>query len=262
MGTDYDFTINQNGQPQLLYIDKGKKKTNVGNKLSDFTIEKELGKGHFGSVYLVTSKLTNKVYAMKEIKSDRYANEAERLEIQKEVKLLENLNHPNVITYFSSFSENGNFYIILEYINGGSFQDLIKLSKEKGKLIDEKKIWDSLVQILSGLLYLHENKKIIHRDIKPDNILFDKEGNVKISDFGISAINNSEADDILRCHGTRIGPVQFMAPEMINGGNYGFKSDIYMLGLTFYIFMSGQMPEKKIMQDNSIFIALIPYLSP
>ena len=256
MGTDYDFTINQNGQPQLLYIDKGKKKTNVGNKLSDFTIEKELGKGHFGSVYLVTSKLTNKVYAMKEIKSDRYANEAERLEIQKEVKLLENLNHPNVITYFSSFSENGNFYIILEYINGGSFQDLIKLTKEKGKLIDEKKIWDSLVQILSGLLYLHENKKIIHRDIKPDNILFDKEGNVKISDFGISAINNSEADDILRCHGTRIGPVQFMAPEMINGGNYGFKSDIYMLGLTFYIFMSGQMPEKKIMQDNSIFIAL------
>ena len=59
MGTDYDFTINQNGQPQLLYIDKGKKKTNVGNKLSDFTIEKELGKGHFGSVYLVTSKLTH-----------------------------------------------------------------------------------------------------------------------------------------------------------------------------------------------------------
>ena len=90
MGSDYDLTIDQNGQPQLLYIDKGKKKTNVGNKLSDFIIEKKLGEGHFGCVYLVTSKLTNKVYAMKEIKCDRYANEAERLEIQKEVKLLEN----------------------------------------------------------------------------------------------------------------------------------------------------------------------------
>ena len=67
MGADFDLRINQDGQPQLLYIDKGKEKLDIGNKLSDFRIEKELGKGNFGSVYLVTSKLTNKLYAMKEI---------------------------------------------------------------------------------------------------------------------------------------------------------------------------------------------------
>ena len=110
MGADFDFSLDENGKPQFLYIDKGKKKLNVGNKLSDFNIEKQIGKGNFASVYLVKSKITNKVYAMKEIKAERYSNESQRKEVQKEIKLLENLDHPNIITYFSSFSENGNFY--------------------------------------------------------------------------------------------------------------------------------------------------------
>ena len=213
LGNKFDFLFGENGQLEILYIDKGNKKTNVGNKLSDFIIEKQIGKGNFGSVYLVKSKITNKVYAMKEIKSERYKNDSQKAEIQKEIKLLENLDHPHVITYFSSFSENGNFYIITEYINGGNLDYIIKLSKDKGQLVNEKKIWDVLVQTLSGLVYLHDNKKIIHRDIKPDNILFDKESNIKITDFGISAINKEDVDDNLKCHGTCIGPVQYMAPE-------------------------------------------------
>ena len=261
MGADFDVSFNQNGQPQLLYIDKGKKKTNVGNKLSDFIIQKELGKGNFGSVSLVLSKLTNKVYAMKEIKSNRYKNEEQKLKVEKEIKLLENMNHPNVITYFSSFSENGNFYIILEYINGGSLEDLKKRAQKEGKVLTEEKVWDFLVQILAGLMYLHENKKIIHRDIKPDNILFDKEGNIKITDFGISAVNKVGVDDIIGFHNTCIGPLQYMAPEVVNGGSYTFKSDIYMLGLTFFNIMSGQLPEKKIVTNNDVLIALNPNAS-
>ena len=77
-------------------------------------------------------------------------------------------------------------------------------------------------------------------------LLFDKESNIKITDFGISAINKEDVDDNLKCHGTCIGPVQYMAPEMVNGnGNYDFKSDIYMLGLTIFKLMCGQLPEKK-----------------
>ena len=90
MGADFEFTITKDGKPQLLFIDKGRKKVNVGNKLSDFSIERKLGQGHFGSVYLVKSKLTNKLYAMKEIKAERYNSDEQRLEIQKEIKLLEN----------------------------------------------------------------------------------------------------------------------------------------------------------------------------
>ena len=183
---------------------------------------------------------------MKEIKENRYDSEQQRLEIQKEIRLLENLHHPHVITYFTSFRENGNFYIVTEYINGGSFEDLLKKNISQGKFIEEKTIWDLLVQSLSGLLYLHENKKIIHRDIKPDNILLDLEGRVKISDFGVSAIKSEEVEEYVKCHGTVAGPIQFMSPEMCFGGSYDFKSDIYMLGLTFFFMMSNDLPEKRI----------------
>ena len=246
MGGEIELMTDTNGKPQLLFIDKGGKKVNVGSKLSDFTIVKKLGEGHFGSVNLVTSKITKKLYAMKEIKENRYDSEQQRLEIQKEIRLLENLHHPHVITYFTSFRENGNFYIVTEYINGGSFEDLLKKNISQGKFIEEKTIWDLLVQSLSGLLYLHENKKIIHRDIKPDNILLDLEGRVKISDFGVSAIKSEEVEEYVKCHGTVAGPIQFMSPEMCFGGSYDFKSDIYMLGLTFFFMMSNDLPEKRI----------------
>ena len=253
MGADYEYSFDENGMPQLLYIDKGRKKTNVGEKLSDFTIEKQLGKGDFSSVYLVKSKITKKIYAMKEVRAERYSNDKQKSEVQKEIKLLENMDHPNVITYFSSFTENGNFYIITEYLNGGSLEDVIKLLKEKGKVVDEKKVWDFLAQTLSGLMYLHENRKIIHRDIKPDNILWDKDGNIKISDFGISAVNRENIEDILKCHNTVVGSIKFMSPEMSKGNNYDFKSDIYMLGLTAYKLMNLEIPDGVSITSNDVY---------
>ena len=246
MGGEIELMTDSNGRLQFSFIDKGSKNVFVGSKLSDFIVERELGKGNFGSVKLVTSKITHKLYAMKEIKASRYKSENTCREVEKEIKLLENLNHPNVITYFTSFRENGDFYIITEYINGGSLENIMKKNINQGKLIAEKTIWDWLIQSLSGLLYLHENKKIIHRDIKPDNLLIDNGGNLKISDFGVSAINSENVEELLKCHNTMRGPIQFMAPEMGLGLNYDFKSDIYMLGLTFFFLMSNKLPEKKI----------------
>ena len=258
MGSDIELMSDSNGKMQLLFIDKGGKKINVGSKLSDFNIEKRLGSGHFGSVYLVTSKITKKLYAMKEIKPHRYQSTNQMSEIEKEVKLLENIHHPHVITYFTSFKEKGTFYIITEYINGGSLDDLIKKNIQQNKKMDEKAIWDFLVQSLSGLLYLHENKKIIHRDIKPDNLLLDLEGHLKISDFGVSAIKDEDVEELVRCHGTVAGPIDFMSPEMALGGTYDFKSDIYMLGLTFFFIMSNKLPERKI----TIGPMIIPVKNP
>ena len=244
MGADFELSTDSSGKPQLFYIDKGNKNINVGSQLSDFTIIKELGKGNFGSVYLVTSKLTKKVYALKEIKREMY-NDEQRLEVEKEIRLLKDLNHPHVIKYFTSFIENENFYIVIEYINGGSLENLYKQVSSEGKLIREKMIWDYLIQTLSGLVYLHENKKIIHRDIKPDNLLLDKENGLKISDFGISAVYKNDVDDLIKCHQSHVGPIAFMAQEIAEGKEYDFKSDIYMLGLTFYFMLTGKLPESK-----------------
>ena len=227
------------------------------NKLSDFTIQRELGKGHFGSVSLVVSNKTKKLYAMKQIKSSMYKNEKEILEVEREVKLLENLSHPHVITYFTSFKENNDFYIVTEYINGGNLFTLMEKNIKQKKHIEEKTIWIMLIQTLGGLLYLHQKKKIVHRDIKPDNLLLDMNGNLKISDFGLSAIISDDADENVKCHGTMAGAIPFMAPEVALGQKYDFKSDLYMLGLTFFLLMSNRLPEKKI--DMGIIIMPIKY---
>ena len=253
-----EFTLDANGQPRFLCIDKGGEKVNVGSKLEDFQIVRPLGKGNFGAVYLVTSKLTNKLYAMKEIQTSKYKSQEEVNQVEKEIKLLENLRHPHVITYFNSFKQNGNIYIVIEYINGGSLEDLLIKNIKQQKRIDEKTLWDLLIQSLSGLLYLHEKRKIIHRDIKPDNLLLDSEGHLKISDFGVSAIKSDEVDDLLKCHGTVAGPIQFMAPEMCLGDAYDFKSDIYMLGLTFWFMASNNLPERKL----SLGPLIIPIKNP
>lgn len=248
MGANMELVKNSQGKHQLLFIDKGGEKIDVGNKKEDFDIISKLGEGCFGCVYKVTSKKTGKLYAMKEIKFDK---PEERLENQKEIKLLENLHHPHVITYFNSFSENGFLYIVTEYINGGSLEKIIDGYISKDEHMEEKKVWDYLVQCLSGLLYLHQIKKIIHRDIKPDNILVDGEDNIKISDFGISARlvddsqNNQGSEDLTKCHQTIVGPIAFMSPEMEVQGKYDFKSDIYMLGLTFFILLSFKLPINK-----------------
>ena len=257
MGSDLELISDSNGQTNIYFIDKGKKNNiDVGNKLSDFIIERKLGEGHFGSVNLVISQKTNKLYAMKQIKSSMYSNQQEYLEVEREVKLLENLNHPHIIKYFSSFKENNDLYIVTEYINSGCLYDLMKENTKQDKKIEEKKIWILLIQSLDGLLYLHENKKIIHRDIKPDNLLLDGNGDLKISDFGLSAINSEEADENLKCHGTMTGAIQFMAPEVAGGMKYDFKSDLYMLGLTFFLLMTKRLPEKKI-EKEGIFLPVM-----
>ena len=258
MGGGLEFSLDANGQPRFLCIDKGGEKVNVGSHLSDFQIIRPLGKGNFGAVFLVTSKLTNKLYAMKEIQTAKYKSQDEVNQVEKEIKLLENLRHPHVITYFNSFKENGNIYIIIEYINGGSLEELLIKNIKDKKRIDEKTLWDLLIQSLSGLLYLHEKRKIIHRDIKPDNLLLDSDGHLKISDFGVSAIKSDEVDDLLKCHGTVAGPIQFMAPEMCLGDAYDFKSDIYMLGLTFWFMASNNLPERKL----SLGPLIIPIKNP
>ena len=257
MGSELEFISDSNGQPHFYLIDKEKKNyVDVGNKLSDFIIQKKLGEGHFGSVDLVVSQKTKKLYAMKQIKSSMYKNQQKYLEVEREIKLLENLNHPNIIKYFSSFKENNNLYIVTEYVNDGCLYELMKKNIQHGTKIEEKKIWALLIQSLSGLLYLHENKKIIHRDIKPDNLLLDKNGDLKISDFGLSAINSEEADENVKCHGTMTGAIQFMAPEVAAGEKYDFKSDLYMLGLTFFLLMTNRLPEKKL-EKEGIFLPVM-----
>ena len=243
-----EITSDNHGNPTILFLGRGGENIDVGSCLAHFRIIKTLGKGNFGEVFLVKSLKNGNQYAMKEIR--RIQNKD-----KKEIKLIKNLHHPHIVTYYNSFIQNNNLYIILEYINGNNLQDLISKNENNGTRIEEKKVWDLLVQSLSGLLYLHDKQKIIHRDIKPDNLLLDLDGNLKISDFGVSAIKSENVENLLKCHNSIQGPIQFMAPEVGIGIEYDFKSDIYMLGLTFFYLMNYELPEDKL-QFGPFFVPI------
>ena len=223
----------KNGNLKIVEIDNKTMNSNdVGQSISDFVEINTLGEGCFGKVSLVKSIKTGKLYAMKRMKVN---NNSKDNDIKREIILLQTLNHKYIVKYFTSFCENGFWYIIIQYITGKNLQVIVDKNKEDCKYLEEKKIWKYLIQCLNGLLYLHNEKHIIHRDIKPDNIILDEADNIKISDFGISSLEGISIEEtLINSKNKVLGPINFLAPEIILGQKHSYLSDIYMLGLTFF----------------------------
>ena len=244
-------TKDKDGNLHIIEIDNNPKSSiNVGQSISDFEIIQILGKGCFGEVSLVVSKKTKKGYAMKKMKVN---NNSKDEDIKREIKLLQTLNHKYVVKYFTSFCENGFWYIIIQYINGKNFQVIADKNVKNEINLEEKKIWKYLIQCLNGLLYLHNEKHIIHRDIKPDNIILDEADNIKISDFGISSLEGISIEEtLINSKNKVLGPINFLAPEIIIGQKHSYLSDIYMLGLTFFNLASNECYLRRYFEGKKI----------
>ena len=197
--------------------------------LSDFEIGKELGKGAFGSVYLVKRKKDKKIYAMKQVKiiglSKREKNNA-----FNEVRILSSLSHKNIIGYKEAFYDNNSetLNIVMEYADDGDLNSKIKEYFKKQKYFEEPIIWKTLIQILEGLKYLHKNC-IIHRDLKSANIFLTKKGVIKIGDLNVSKIIKS-----MGMAYTQTGTPYFASPEIWNNKPYDYKCDIWSAGCIIY----------------------------
>ncbi|KAF9244615.1 kinase-like domain-containing protein, partial [Melanogaster broomeanus] len=202
-----------------------------------------IGKGTFGRVYLALNATTGEMIAVKQVeipttasdKSDsRQANFVQALKMESET--LKDLDHPHIVAYLG-FEETPNFLsIFLEYVPGGSIGSCLR---DHGKF-DEEVTKSFAAQILEGLEYLH-SKNIIHRDLKADNILVEKAGICKISDFGIS----KRADDDQAAYTAMQGTVFWMAPEMIGsqkGKGYNSKVDIWSVGCVVLEMWAGRRP--------------------
>jgi NIMA (never in mitosis gene a)-related kinase len=190
--------------------------------LDDYEIIKQIGSGTYSVVFQVRCKLTGNFFAMKEIKFDRLSSK-EKEYTKTEVKILKEIHHPNLIRYEKSFTENQNFYIIMELATDGDLQKKIQFFEESGKVFSTESIFKFTYQIILGLSALHSNK-ILHRDIKASNILLMQNEVVKIGDFNIG----KEIDETTLC--TKIGTPVMMSPEIWNGEPYNFKTDIWSLG--------------------------------
>ncbi|XP_039548899.1 serine/threonine-protein kinase Nek1 isoform X2 [Pimephales promelas] len=187
---------------------------------------KKIGEGSFGKAILVKSKTDGRQYVIKEIGISRMSNK-ERQESRKEVEVLANMSHPNIVQYKESFEESGCLYIVMDYCEGG---DLFKkINNQRGTLFPEEQIIDWLVQICLALKHVHD-RKILHRDIKSQNIFLTKDGTVQLGDFGIARVLNSTVELARTC----IGTPYYLSPEICENKPYNNKSDIWALGCVLY----------------------------
>lgn len=170
-----------------------------------------------------------KFVALKKIKFYDIQNSQQRMDCIKEIRLLQQLNHPNIINYNISFEVRHELYIVLELADGGDIGKLIKYFQKKEKLINEQTILKYFTQICSAVRYIH-TKRILHRDIKPANIFMTSEGIVKLGDFGLGRFFSQNTRD---AH-TLVGTFYYMSPERISGHGYDFSSDIWSLGCVLY----------------------------
>lgn len=187
---------------------------------------KKIGEGSFGKAILVKSREDGRQYVIKEIGISRMSNK-ERQESRKEVAVLANMSHPNIVQYKESFEESGCLYIVMDYCEGG---DLFKkINNQKGILFSEEQILDWFVQICLALKHVHD-RKILHRDIKSQNIFLTKDGTVQLGDFGIARVLNSTVELARTC----IGTPYYLSPEICENKPYNNKSDIWALGCVLY----------------------------
>jgi NIMA (never in mitosis gene a)-related kinase len=183
---------------------------------------KELGSGSYGKVILVRNKRDGEQLALKSIELSKLPSESRDKALQ-EVQLLRSLDHPNIVRLKDSFQEKGILHILMEYVDGGDLAQMIK--QRNSKPFSEEEIMNIFIQIILALQYIHE-KKIVHRDIKPQNIFLTRVGVAKIGDFGVARTLESTQD---LCQ-TIIGTPYYLSPEVWSNEPYNSQTDIWSLG--------------------------------
>lgn len=201
---------------------------NIGGR---YKLEKELGRGGMGVVYLAHDTQLDRPVALKFLGDFIDHSDEFRQRFTREARTAARIAHPNIISIYDINSSRGKAYIAMEYVEGGS---LYRYIRTKGKL-SPRETANIFVQVCSALAAIHE-AGIVHRDIKPDNILIAKGGLVKITDFGLA-----KAEDVrLTRTGALMGTPSYMAPEQVLGKETDPRSDIYSLGLVLHECLTGK----------------------
>lgn len=208
----------------------------IGKRISGgrYKILEMIGGGGMANVYLARDCILDRDVAIKILRLD-FANEDELIRrFQREAQSATSLTHPNIVSIYDVGEEKDIYYIVMEYVDGMTLKQYI----QQFHPIPVEKVRDIMKQLTSAISHAHQNH-IIHRDIKPQNILIDHDGNVKITDFGIamalSATSITQTNSVL-------GSVHYLSPEQARGGMATEKSDIYSLGIVLFELLTGRLP--------------------
>ncbi|CAM3698986.1 Stk1 family PASTA domain-containing Ser/Thr kinase [Mesobacillus zeae] len=207
----------------------------IGKRISGrYKILDMVGGGGMANVYLAHDMILDRDVAVKMLRLD-FANDEEFIRrFHREAQSATSLVHPNIVSIYDVGEEDGLYYIVMEYVDGQTLKQYI----QQNAPVPIEKAIDIMKQLTSAIAHAHQNH-IIHRDIKPHNILVDDEGNVKITDFGIamalSATSITQTNSVL-------GSVHYLSPEQARGGMANKKSDIYSIGIVMFELLTGRLP--------------------
>jgi 5'-AMP-activated protein kinase catalytic alpha subunit len=200
----------------------------------DYKVIRKINSGATSDVVLALHMPSRTSVAIKLISKKKLKNSVLTSKFSQCVSTLKSMSHPFIAKYYDAFETANYFAIVLEYCNNGTLEDFIK----KHKYMDENKARVIFAQIFLAIEYLHNNLRILHRDIKAKNILFDKNNNVKVIDFGLAAdFTNSNPLFTTFC-----GTPYYIAPEMVNASMYTTKADIWSLGVLLHFMIDGKLP--------------------
>ena len=203
---------------------------------SRYQIMEKLGSGGTAIVYKGQDTLLGRMVTIKILREEYASNEDFVRRFRREAQAVASLAHGNIVSVYDVGYETNMHYIVMEFVEGRSLKDYIKL---RGAL-DAQEAATIMIQILDGISYAHEHG-IVHRDIKPHNILLGKDGRAKVTDFGI-AVGMSDVTQTYNTSSRIMGSVHYIAPEQVQGHPVTEKSDIYSAGVVFYEMLTGQLP--------------------
>ena len=200
-----------------------------------YEIQKELGKGAMGVVYQAHDPQIDRMVALKVLRQDRVSGEDFVRRFLKEAQAIGRLSHPNIVTVYDVGKDQDTIYIAMEFLDGHPLDEVFRKTPP-----DLEKIVDIGAKVATALDYSHQ-RGIIHRDIKPSNIMLTRDGQVKITDFGVARIEDPKTPQMTQS-GEILGTPNYMSPEQVKGEPVDGRSDLYSLGVILYELSTGKRP--------------------
>jgi len=231
---------NNHTDPNLDIFDSGQIKYLIDNR---FHIKKKLGQGGMGEIFLAEDTKLKRMVAIKSISKENLADKDSKIRFLREAQTASQIEHPNICPIYEIYEEEKNNYIVMQYIDGVTLDNIIRYNE-----LDIKKILNISIQICDGMIEAH-SIGIVHRDLKPGNVMVNKKGNVKLLDFGLAKFRD---DSDTRKHGISnsnltekgivIGTVSYMSPEQAKGEPLDFRNDIFSFGVIMFEMAEGYNP--------------------
>ncbi len=208
-----------------------------------YEVQEIIGVGGMALVYKAYDRVDDRIVAIKILKDEYLSNEEYRLRFKNESKAISVLNHPNIVKVYDVCFSDTLQYIVMEHVEGITLKEFIK----RQKVLEWKEALLFIVQILKALQHAHD-KGVIHRDIKPQNILLLPNASIKVTDFGIAGFKRGEIHSV--AENDAIGSVHYVSPEQAKGDYTDEKSDIYSVGVVMYEMLTGKMPFESETDEN------------